>query len=66
MREGKVEDSSEPKQAGLVQPLEIIFSAALTGFASLIKDPAWRALASVAAPPCGYVLVKLGRWLLTY
>lgn len=58
--------SSEKKDSAQIQPLEIVFTAALGGAVSLIKDPTFRSLAAVAAAPVGYSLAKLGRWVITF
>lgn len=51
----------QPTEADKAQPLEIIFSSALAGLASLIDNPTARAFAVLAAPPLGYIVAKLGR-----
>jgi hypothetical protein len=68
MADAKGDESADrKKEAGKDTPsLEIVFSSALAAFASLIKDSALRSIAAIAAPPVGYVLVKLGRWVITF
>ena len=59
-------EGSSPPKAGQSQSLEVFFSTALAGFAALVEPSALRTVLSLLAPPVGCVLVKPGRWVVSY
>jgi hypothetical protein len=65
MADSSTPTSTEKKDPPQVQPLELIFSSSLAALASSIKDVSLRAVAALLAPPIGYVIVKVGRWVFT-
>ncbi|WP_151086845.1 hypothetical protein [Hymenobacter baengnokdamensis] len=49
-----------------VLPLELVFASALGAAAALIKDVSIRSFAVIFAVPIGYLLAKMGRWLVVF
>lgn len=59
-------ENKSVSEATQSQSLEVLFSTALAGFAALVPSSSLRTILSLLAPPTGYTLVKLGRWVVTY
>lgn len=66
MPESAADTPATPSKSIPPHPLEILLSAALAGLATYAPTPNARAVLALLAPPTGYVMARLGRWVVNY